>query len=509
MRKIIIAIIVITITGCSKDFLIKENPNELADGNFWLTQKDAYYGINALYNSLCTNALYSGGLNSLVGLPMFDCYGDNGYNQWGYEGAGYFMTANIDPSYYSFSNLWSACYAGIGRANVAIENIQAMPTSVISDSIKNNLVGQARFLRALHYMNLAIYFQDVPLITKPQTLIESYVPKNTFQEVSAQVIDDFTYAASVLPIVYPTAQTGYATKGAALGLLARMKLYTKDYQGVVDATNTLLTLGYTLNASYSPLFTQSGEASKEILFQVRFSTLTNDNKATFSTTYGSQPKVDELVMPNLVKDYYCTDGKPITSSPLYNPATPKANRDPRLTATVYFKGDVFITDAGTVFNTTPHPTNYGLKKYIASSGAVSSANGQDFYVIRYADVLLMRAEALVELNQLPEVYTLVDQVRQRPTVLMPKIANAEGANLSQAALRDVVKHERRVELAFEGLRFYDLKRWGTVQQAFQNAIADNIPGYPIVYRGGKSEIFPIPQSEIRANANLVQNPVWQ
>ena len=509
MRKTtIILAFIITATGCSKDFLTRTNPNQLADGTFWTSTKDAYYGINGIYNSLCTNSLYAGGLNNLNGLPMFDCYGDNGFNQWMYEGAGNFMTGNIDPSYYSFSNFWTDNYAVIGRANVAIENIQKMPASAISDSIRNNLVGQARFLRALSYMNLAIYFQDVPLITKSQTLAESYVPKNTFQEVYNQIVLDFKYAASVLPVVYPTAQTGYATQGAALGLLARMQLYNKDYQGVLDATNTLLTLGYTLNPSYSPLFTQSGESSKEILFQVRFSTLVNDNKETFSCTFAGTPKVDELPMPNLVNDYYCINGRPIAGNPQYNPATPKANRDPRLTATVFFKGDVFITDVGTVFNTANHPTNYGLKKYINTTGAVASPAGQDFYVIRYADVLLMRAEALVELNQLPEVYTLVDQVRQRPTVLMPRIANAEGANLTQSALRDIVRHERRVELAFEGLRYYDLKRWGTVQDAFQRAIADNITGYPIVYRSGKSTIFPIPQSELRANASLVQNPVW-
>lgn len=509
MKKLLFITALFAITSCSKDYLEKSNLNQLADDSFWLTQKDAYFGINACYNSLTAVSLYSGGLNQVTGFPMFDCFGDNGYNQWQYEGAGYFMTGNIDPTYYFFSNLWSACYSGIGRTNVAIENIQKMPSSEISDSIRSNLLGQARFLRALHYMNLAIYFQDVPLITKPQTLAESYVPKNTFQEVSAQVIEDFKYAANVLPVTYPAAQAGYATKGAALGLLARMQLYNKDYQGVVDATNTLLTLGYTLNTSYSPLFTQSGEASKEILFQVRFSTTVNDNKSTFAATYGGTPKVDHLVMPNVVNDYYCINGKPITGNPQYNPATPKVNRDPRLAATVYFKGDVFITDVGTVFNTVNHATNYGLKKYIASSGSVASGGGQDFYVIRYADVLLMRAEALVELNQLPEVYTLVDQVRQRPTVVMPKISTVEGTNLSQGALRDIVRHERRVELAFEGLRYYDLKRWGTMQQACQAAIADNIPGYQVVYRGGKSEIFPIPASELRANASLVQNPVWQ
>jgi len=370
MKKIAVIITcVIAFAGCSKDFFDLNNPNQLADGTFWLSTKDAYYGVNGIYNSLCTNALYAGGLNNLTGLPMFDCYGDNGFNQWMYEGAGNYMTGNIDPSYYSFSNFWSALYTTIGRANVAIDNIQKMPSSVITDSIRNNLIGQAKFLRALSYMNLAIYFQDVPLILKPQTLDESYVPKNAFKEVYDSTIADLKFAASVLPVVYPTAQTGYATQGAALGLLARMYLYNKDYQGVLDATNAIINLNYySLNASYSTLFTPSGETSKEILFQVRFSTATNDNKETFSCTYGGTPKVDELPMPNFVNDFYCTDGKPITTSPKYSASTPKANRDPRLTATVYFKGDVFITDVGTVFNTTPHATNYGLKNILIQAG---------------------------------------------------------------------------------------------------------------------------------------------
>jgi len=139
---------------------------------------------------------------------------------------------------------------------------------------------------------------------------------------------------------------------------------------------------------------------------------------------------------------------------------------------------------------------------------VSSAAGQDFYVIRYADVLLMRAEAMIELNQLTGVTALINQVRARVT--MPTVEVAEPTAIgNQAQLRSIVRHERRVELGFEGLRYYDLKRWGTVQQAFQAAIADNIVGYPVVYRGLRSEVFPIPASELRANSNLVQHPGWQ
>lgn len=518
MRKILIISFVLALTGCSKDFLDKHSLTQIASTSFWKTEQDAILGINGVYDVLQDRSLYSGTLNGATGLPMYDNFGDNCYNSYKFEGPGNYMEANIDPSDAGknlFTPLWVSSYKGIGRANVALENIEKMPKSVITDASKNSLLGQALFLRSLFYINLAVFYQDVPLILKVQTLDEAYVTKNTYKEVSDQIIKDLKDAVNKLPVSYPTAQYGYATKGAALGLLARFLLYNKDYQGVLDATATLLTLGYSLNPSYTQLFTEAGENSKEIIFAVRFfqDGGVTSNGEMFSATFNGLPKVDQQPMPNLVKDYYCTDGKPITTSPLYNAATPKNNRDPRLTATVYFKNDIFLTDIAKVF-TGNTATTYGLKKYLrtlntsASGVGVFNPGGQDFIVLRYADVLLMRAEAMVELNQLAGVPALVNQVRAR--VSMPTVEAVEGSGLSQAALRNIVRHERRVEMALEGMRFFDLKRWGTVQQAFQTALSDNVAGYTgIVYRGGKSETFPIPQSELDANTNLVQNPIWQ
>jgi hypothetical protein len=510
MKKWIAILSLVFFAGCSKDFLNKESLTQIGETNFWKTEQDALLGINGIYDVLQDRILYSGNLNGNAGLPMYDNFGDNCYNSYKFEGPGNFMIANIDPSGALFSALWVSSYKGIARANAAIENISKIPSTSISDDKKKQLLGQAYFLRALFYMNLAVYYKDVPLILKVQTLDEAYVPKNTYQEVSDQIIKDLKAAADALPTVYPAEQYGYATKGAALSLMARFYMYNKDYQNALDATTAVMGLGYSLNPTYSQLFTEQGEYSKEIIFSVRFVQNASNNGETFSSTYLPLPKVDEQPMPNLVKDYYCTDGLSITQSPLYSSANEKANRDPRLTATVYFNKDTFLIDSKATFkgNTA---TKYGLKKYIrnaASSTGISvySAGGQDFIVMRYADVLLMRAEALVELNQLNDVYALVDMVRNR--VKMPTVEKVEGTGLSQSQLRTIVRHERRVELACEGLRFFDLKRWGMVQQAFQAAIADNIPGYTPSYRGVKSEIFPIPQSELDANSNLVQNPDW-
>jgi hypothetical protein len=215
-------------------------------------------------------------------------------------------------------------------------------------------------------------------------------------------------------------------------------------------------------------------------------------------------------MPNLIDSYLCSDGLPITQSPLYKPTARKENRDPRLGASVYFQGDIFLIHLNRAFagNTA---TRFGQKKYIRNNVSASGIGpdqpgGQDFYVIRYADVLLMRAEALAESGQLPEVYTLLNQLRVRAK--MPTVTQVNGTALTQAQLIALVRNERRVELAFEGLRFFDVKRWGEVEKAYDRIKADRIGPYAAVYRGRQSEVFAIPQSEIDANPNLVQNPVW-
>ena len=518
MRKILIVCLVVLLSSCSKSFLDRDSLTALAEGSFWKSESDAVLGINAIYDVLQDRNLYSGSLNISAGLPVYDCLGDNCFNGYKWEGPGNYMEANVDPSAGFFSFGWNATYRGIARANTAIENIEKIPSSAISASKKNELIAQARFLRALFYTHLAYYYQDAPLITKVQTLSEAYVNSNPYSEIAAQIVTDLQFAATNLPATYPATQYGYATKGAALGILARFQLYNKNYQAVLDATTEIMSLGYSLNTDYAQLFTEAGENSREILFSVRFNQDVSANNELFSSTFLQAPKIDVQPMKNMVNEYYCTDGKPITNSPLYNPGTAannapqKLNRDPRLAASVYFRGDIFLTNPTNVTFNSNTATTYGLRKYIrrgasAAGIAVFNPGGQDFIVIRYADVLLMRAEAMIELNQLSGAYPLINQVRAR--VSMPSIETVEGTNLSKLALTDILRHERRVELAFEGLRFMDLKRWGTVQEAFQRAAGDAVPSYLPTYRGLKSETFAIPLSDLNANNALKQNAWWQ
>lgn len=511
MKKIFFILLIFALAGCSDDFLDRGSLTQLAEGNFWNTEQDALLGLHGIYDVLQSNVMYGGNLNAQIGLPNHDAFADNLFNNYKWEGAGNFVEGRTDPSFGYFEAFWAANYRGIARANAAITNIGKMTEENVPQEKKNGLIAQARFLRALFYVNLAVYYEEVPLIVEVQTLDNAYVPKNSYDEIAAQIVKDLEFAAEYLPPAYDAELLGYATKGAALGLLARFQLYNKNYADVIEATEEIMTLGYGLYPNYEQLFTEAGELSDEIVFSVRFVMDQSDNDETFSASYVGIPKVNMQPMPNLINSYYCTDGLPITESGLYEAATPKLNRDPRLAASVYFQGDIFMKHLNRPFagNTA---TKYGLKKYVRDNESPdgigpASPGGQDFYVIRYADVLLMRAEALAESGEdLDEVYALVNEVRGR--VGMPHIEDVEGTGLSQQELIDIVRHERRVELAFEGLRFFDVKRWDEVEQAYQRALDDNIGPYKPVYKGKMSEVFPIPLGELDANRNLVQHPAW-
>lgn len=517
MKKIFILVLVVATTiNCSDDFLDRSSLTSIAEDNFWQSEDDAFLALNGVYSSLQGRSMYGGGLNAWIGFPGFDNFGDNAFNQFKWEGAGIFMEGTLTADAGPINNIWQDHYRGIARANLVIQNVQEMDSELIEEASRNDILGQAFFLRGLLYFNLATYFEEVPLITEPQLLEDAFVPKNTYQEITDQVILDLTNALDLLPqqLARPDNQFGYATRGAALGLLARVQLYNHNYtgeNGVLALTEQLIGMGYALHPNYGELFSLEGQNSPEIVFSVRFDRdPNNSNGEDFSATFLPTPKVDERPMPNLVNDYYASDGLPINESPLFDPQDESANRDPRVNATIYFPGDLYLIEPEERVFTGNSPTGYGKRKYIRrapepDSGGVGGAGSQDFYLIRYADVLLMRAEALAETGDLAGAADMVNQVRAR--VNMPSVQEVEGIT-GQNEMIEIVRHERRVELALEGLRFMDLKRWGEVQQAFQRAVADPVGPYNPNYQGQRSEFFPIPQDELDVNPELEQHPAW-
>lgn len=513
MKKLFIILLSMTLLQCSNDFLDRSSLTQIAENNFWASESDAFLALNGVYAVLQGRSMYGGNLNGFQGIPGFDGFGDNSFNAFKWEGPGFFMEGTTDPTFGPILNIWNDHYRGIARVNSVIFNLENLSDEVIPQDTRQELLGQAYFLRALFYFNLSVYFEEVPLILEPQTLETAFVAKNTYDEIYAQIVTDLTLASEFLPTTQPDDLFGYATKGAALGLFARVQLYNQVYDGefgVLNLTNQVLGLGYSLHPNYADLFTEAGENSPEIVFAARFfRNAATSNGENFSATFLASPKGDMRPMRNLVFDYYCTDGLPITTSPLYNPSSQGANRDPRANASIYFVGDQWLDEPVRTF-TGNSPTGYGQRKYIRrgpgpDGTAVFEDGSQDFYVIRFADVLLMRAEALVETGDLSGAASLVNEVRAR--VNMPSVQDVEGIG-SQSQMRDIVRHERRVELAFEGLRFMDLKRWNTVQEAVIRAAADPVGPYNPQYLGKRTEVFPIPQAEIDVNPNLVQNPNW-
>lgn len=516
MKKIVITICILVIfSNCSDDYLNRPSETQLSADTFFKSEEDVFLALNGVYSALQSAGMYGGGLNQWQGIPGFDCLGDNAFNQYKWEGPGIYMEGTATPNTGIFNQLWTDHYRAIARANLVIQNVKNISTDLVSQTKKNELLGQAYFLRGLLYFNIAVYYEEAPLITEPQALEDAYVPKNTYNEITAQIVKDLTFASENLPVSQGDL-FGYATKAAAYGLFARVQLYNGVFEGpigVLNLTQKSIAAGGSLDPNYGELFSLAGEQSSEILFSVRFlQNAITSNAETFSGTFAGTPKVDQRPMPNLVDDYYCIDGLPITQSPLYNPNNKGANRDPRANATIYFRGDQYLTEPVRIFPGNG-PTGFGMRKYIrrapdANTGVGLAGGGsQDFYVLRYADVLLMRAEALVETNNIPEAMQLVNLVRAR--VGMPRVEDVEGSNLNQNQMRRVVRHERRVELALEGLRFMDLKRWGEVEQATIRAIADPVGPYNPQYLGRKSEVFPIPQNEVDVNPQLTQNPAWQ
>jgi len=518
MKKLFISLLIATsIVSCSEDFLDRSSLTSIAENNFWQSEADAFLALNAVYSTLQSQRLYGGTLNGKQGFPAYDSFGDNSKNAWKWEGPGLYMEGTLNASDEFYEGIWTNIYQGIGRANSVIQNVNDISEDLIPVETKNELLGQAYFLRALFNFNLAMYFEDAPLITEPQTLEEAFVSKNTYAEITAQIIEDLKFASANLPLPGDLDATlfGYATKGAALGLFARVQLYNHVYDGefgVLNLTQQAMELGYALHPDYAALFSPSGENSAEIMFSIRFERGADTNNGeSFGSSYKASPKVDEQPMPNLVNDYYCTDGLPITSSILYNPAAEQENRDPRALATFFFKGDIFNTDLGKAFKPNAN-FQFGKRKYIRTGADAEGNNpwdqgSQDFYVIRYADLLLMRAEAMAETNDLTGAMGLINTIRDR--VNMPHVEDVEGSGLDQTEMIDLVKHERRVELGLEGWRFMDLKRWGEMEAAIERANSDGIGGYSPQYLGKKSEIFPIPQSELDVNKNLEQHDAWK
>jgi hypothetical protein len=400
--------------------------------------------------------------------------------------------------------LWQNCYRGIGRTNTLLDKIDG---AQMDENLKKRMKGEALFLRAFFYSEMVNLYGGVPLILEtPNAEAHSSLPRDTKQAVVDQILKDLTDAAALLPNSYTGSNLGRATKGAALSLKARMLLYDERWSEAAATAKSVMDMGvYRLFGDYRNMFSEANKHNSESIFNIESA------EPDFTTNYDNT--IVKLNRPaplkELVDKYQMTDGKSIDESPLYDPAKPYENRDPRLHYTVVCIGYPYNGKITTTDNV--RTTGFGHKKYTSYSDNVTipevTRSSPNIMMIRYAEVLLTYAEAQNEASGPDEsVYAAINQVRQRTGVNMPVIP----AGLTKEQMREAIRLERRIELAMEGLYYNDVRRWKTIEQE-NNGPVHNSNGVAVViykFNPARDYLWPVPYNQIVQNPALEQNDNW-
>jgi hypothetical protein len=476
----------LSVLGGCKKYLDKVPLDSVNTSNYWQTPEDAIAAINGAYQPLQWPKLYNlriwssdiWGGNSIVGAGG----GTDGIET---QDISNFVTTTDNAA---ALDIWRGPAPGILRCNLVLEHV---PSMNIDEALKNRILGEAKFLRAHYNFILVRLFGDVPLITEPQTYGDDLRPaRRPKAQVYDQIIKDLTEAISQLPpkSSYTGADIGRASKGAAIGMLAKVYLTMGNYQKVVDLCQQVTALGYTLNANYSDNFNPQTKNSNESLFEVQYQGKTsfdfwsNENQASWVSTFTGPRNSD------LVAGAYGWD------QPTQEFVNAYEAGDKRKDQTILYEGGPDFD--GKPYKKSYSVTGYNVRKFLVPKSISPNydTNPADFPVLRYADVLLMQAEALNELGQTSQAEAPLNQVRARAGL-------GEIHGLSKEAMKQKIIHERRMELAFEGQWWFDLIRIDNGQYGlnFLHSIGK-------VNATTKHLLLPIPQKEIDANKNLTQNP---
>jgi len=491
-RILIIGILALLIVRCT-DLLNKNPLDQPSSQSFWINQDEVNMALAGVFQRL-HNPPFQHDDNKADVMA-----GESSANQsqsWVPLAQGQIVATSGSL----VSEVWTNCYLGISSCNFFLANVDKTP---ISADLLTGYKAQVQFLRALFYFKLADVYGGVPIYTKPPTIAESKIKQSDKAAVIAQVISDLDFAIANLPDKAYT--DGHPVKGSALALKARVLLYQGQWADAATLANQVIQSGiFSLSSNYRTMFLATGQTNNpEIIFS---SVFTNPNDySDLDIRWNWHGVVNPR--PELVNDYECTDGLPITTSPLYNPASWLQNRDPRLALTIKKFEETAVNSAGKIVTfaynglsaSGYNPVKYGNWDCLPID--YSTQSEQDWILIRYADVLLMYAEAKNEASG-PDasVYAAINQIRARVGINMPPIPNG----LTQDQLRQRIRHERRIELALEGLRWSDVKRWKTAETYIPTLIDQG--GVHRAFDPSKNYLMPIPQSEMDINPNLVQNP---
>jgi hypothetical protein len=542
-----------SIAGCSKDFLDRSALDAITSEQFWKTEAQLKLAVNGCYDYLKgKNVVDMENLGDNTIYPPLSDYQN-------------ISSGNYDFTTNTLNSEWVNQYFGIRRCNHFLENYQK--AQGIKEATLKQYAGEVRFLRAFLYSYLSFFFGDVPLVTNTLNIGDEqvYGTRTPRAEVVDFILQQLDSAAVELPVSYGSADLGRITKGAALGWKSRIAMFYGRYDVAEAAAKAVMDLNvyklYTNGntaTSYNELFTHKGKlaagANKETmlarlyLIDVSMHNMSREAQVPDQTARFNPTK-------SLMDAYLCTDGMPIEKSPLYNEGAQTAygdvfaNRDPRLKQTVLAPGatwggkDDGDADANPAeiynlpkFNSDKKgcvtATGYYFTKYVqVSAVATYNKDPNDIHIMRYAEMLLNYAEAREMQGKLTQadLDITINLLRDRVGMHHMIITELVGWGMD---LREEIRRERRVELALEGQRYFDLLRWkkGALlgedvkgmkkafipdyMQPYVASVPVDAKGYMIIntnrrFADPKNYLWPVPLTQFQRNPALGQNPGWE
>ncbi|HTF29119.1 MAG TPA: RagB/SusD family nutrient uptake outer membrane protein [Flavitalea sp.] len=462
MKKLYFILVIAVFTGCSKDFINLVPISDQSIEGFYKSETDISQAVIGVYDGL--QGLYSGNFAYFMEVPSDNSFNSNTTGNGGANAD--FDNFTLASSNFILNDTWNACYKDIQRCNIILNRINGV---TMNEQLKSYRTGEVKFIRAILYFNMVRIWGDVPLIVEEiDDPFEAFDHvRDPTDKVYAQIIKDLEEAIAVLPGKWPAANDlGRVTQGAAITLLGKVYLTRKDYAGADLQLEKVISSGtYKLVSDFAKVFGVENENNIESIFEVQYK----------SDAFGEGGGDGGL--------YASGDGNNWPSANMINLF--RNNNDARYDASI-----------DTTFN---FPKFAKLKAVRGADGSF----GSNFMVLRYADVLLMAAESLNEISyDKGNAFNYLNQVRQR--------AGAPVYNQSslpdQQSFRAAIELERRLELAFENHRWFDLLRTGRALQVMSTAVGGS--AFPINIKPYQL-LFPIPLEQVDASGGKIkQNPEY-
>lgn len=485
-----------TFSGCSKNFLNRQPLGQYTTGNYPYPKGQGPFDqyIFAAYASLRTYQCTGFGYIGAVSIRSDDA--DKGSTPA--DGAVQIQMDNfpVMPDNSLCNDLWTGYYAAINNCNIVLHQV-AIDSTHASEAVKMEAEAEARFLRGYDYFMLVRLFGNIPLIDSFSSSISaSNIPQSPSSVIYAFIEEDLQFAAAHLPLQWPDQYIGRATSGAANGMLAKVYLYEKKWQQAMATADIVINSGvYNLNTPYDQIFTEAGENGSGSVFEIQAYADANHKE---DVNYGGCQYAELQGVRGSSWDNLGW-GFNDPSMQLVNAYEPG---DPRESSTILFCPGTQPTRYGELFPAEPNP-RYNMKVY--TDPAWRKKVGDQFgwwwnvRILRYSDVLLMYAEAANETGQTDDALGALEQVRNRARNGNPNIL-PEITTQNQDALRHAIWHERRIELAMEGERFFDIVRWGIADSC------EHADG-KMNFEAARDGLLPVPQQQIDLSKGVLkQNP---